>query len=189
MRIRVFISLTVSDKVQSIIADIQAELKEYPDNQVTWTKPHLTHLTLKFLGDVEEKDLHLISTCLNNISNYSSPIRLNLTTTGVFPTIKNPNVMWIGVGGSEALQILKSNVENKLSSQGFQKDAHELVPHLTLGRIRKLKTGTKMIERFRSISIPPIVWMVNDVKLMSSRLTPTGVNYKTLSIATLKSQR
>jgi len=180
---QVFISISLPEELQNVIFKIQGELKPYHENRISWVRPHLSHITLKFLGEVAENEIPDITNVLGEIALINSPIDLNITEIGGFPNVKNPRVLWLGVDGGNNLEGLRDQVESKINKLGFKKETKQFNPHLTLGRVKHLERGTKMIAKLTSINTPSIIWKATDIKLMSSQQTPRGVNYKTLTIS------
>ena len=98
---RTFIAISLPEKLRMVIAKIQSELKSNRENHISWPKPHLSHLTLKFLGEVKENDIPRISKCLEDVAANFSPFSLHSTSPGGFPNIKLPKVIWLGVKRSD----------------------------------------------------------------------------------------
>lgn len=178
---RTFIAISIPSDLTQIIADIQNELKNNSDARVNWTRPHQSHLTLKFLGDVNKKEIQNVSTCLEETTSEFSPLQLRITSTGGFPNMRNPRVIWLGVDGGDKLIKLHNRVDRHVSTLGFDQEKNRYRPHLTLGRIKRLDEGSNMMKDLLSIIIPQFEWIAAEICLISSHLTPTGAIYKTLS--------
>ena len=93
---------------------MQAELRK-SDADVGWVRPEGVHLTLKFLGDVEEKKVAELGDALAEGLKGETPFTLQAKGIGTFPTPKAPRVVWLGVEGEVArLSALAEKVEERL---------------------------------------------------------------------------
>jgi 2'-5' RNA ligase len=118
---------------------------------------------------------------------------LEISGTGVFPSLNQVRVFWVGVGGEvDKLSRLQRNLDSTLATLGFAKEERPFVPHLTLARI---KEGTSPAERNSfgelvgsAIFAGKYHVEVEAIKLMRSQLTPAGALYTSLSVVALGSQ-
>ena len=141
------------------------------------------HLTLKFLGNIEEGHVEQISGALKSIADNFNAFSINLTRVGAFPDLKRPRVIWIGIDkGAGELKTLGAKIETELEKLGFAKEKREFKAHLTLGRVRSLKN----IENLEKIINEVKFQAGNEIKidkiiLFQSKLTPKGAIYTNLS--------
>jgi len=131
------------------------------------------HLTLKFLGDVEEVDS--VKEKLNEIE--FEKFSLTLDKVGVFPNENYIKVIWVGVKPWDKVKELQSKVEDVLKEFNFKKD-FEFHPHITLARVRFLKNKSKFVDGLYKISIDEKELVVKDFRLVKSTLTPDGPVYE-----------
>ena len=141
--------------------------------------PSIVHITLKFLGDVEEAQLAEIINALDRLD--CPAFDSKVSGVGAFPGLKNPRVVWLGADGDYSC--LQRQVENLLSDIGFKKEPRKFVPHATLARITYLSGPRKKelicaIESLRGFDVGQM--RVDSVKLKKSTLTPQGPIYETL---------
>ena len=173
--IRTFIAIELPAKIIDGLKEIQDELKD-GTNKVTWVKPENIHLTIKFLGDIEADKIDSIAGLLKSAAAKNRSFDISVKGVGGFPTIDNPRVLWVGIEeGNVNLSALYNNIEDALSTIGFEKEERPFKPHLTLGRIKFLKDrkGLKeWIERFKDITLGQ--YMVDSICLFQSMLTPEG---------------
>ena len=147
---------------------------------VRWVPEQNLHLTLKFLGEVEEGRISAVTEALQSVSPTASPFRWELSSAGFFPPGKRPRVFWLGAGeGAEPLRKLAGAVGAALRSLGFQPEDRPFQPHLTVGRVRDGGRIEESFfrrweglggERFGAV-------LVNDLVLMQSELRPEGPLY------------
>lgn len=181
---RLFIAIKPGHESQNAINNFQLELKkELPYRGIRWVKPELMHLTLLFLGDVEESRIPEIKVSLKNIANEIKPYDLLFNGTGFFGRPDALRTIWIGSQDQGETQTLYHAICRNLQSL-IRIGNKQLSPHLTLARISDFvpkeeriiisqKMGTHTETVFGSTS-------VNKFELIESTLTPAGPIYKAL---------
>ena len=101
---------------------------------VKWVRGDGIHMTLKFLGDVEEdREAELIAG-LGRAASGARALPLAVEGFGVFPDFRRPRVVWAGIAPEPALEILQHRVEQEFAPLGFPTEARAFRPHVTLGR-------------------------------------------------------
>ena len=131
------------------------------------------HITLKFVGEVDEKRFREIDEVLSGIKH--PPFDVEIVGAGAFPSTKNPRVVWIGARG-EGLFSLQREVEEALLSLGIPREAREFVPHVTLGRARGRIDISSFLEKFSERSFGKFT--VREFTLVRSYLKPGGSEYE-----------
>lgn len=117
--------------VAAILQDMQA--RAWP---VRWVRPEGLHLTLKFFGSVPEATAKALVPALASASDGRGPIPLTCTILGSFPPGKRAKVIWLGVDGPGALELLQDAVERACVPLGFPVEGRPFNPHITLGRVK-----------------------------------------------------
>ncbi|MBN1481873.1 RNA 2',3'-cyclic phosphodiesterase [candidate division KSB1 bacterium] len=184
-KIRTFICFELPDAVRQSLAQLQDNLKRHGKG-VRWVRPAGIHLTLKFLGDVDEKQLPDIVSVVRKASEPYAPIKIHLYGTGAFPNLHQPKVYWIGVEEAADLIKIQSDLENELAPLGFPKEKRQFSPHLTLGRVKSsdgLKAITAALEKE---ALPRMSFTANEIIVMQSQLAPGGAVYSALANIALK---
>ncbi len=185
-RIRSFICIDVPQQVKARIEDVQAKLRRLPAD-VSWTRPANVHLTLKFLGEVEEERLPALGEVLQEIARGHEPFELVTDRGGVFPTAARPRVLWIGVQDEQGrLRALVTDLEEAFSAQGFAREARPFTAHLTIGRIRSERSAREVARLLLEEDFPRYRFLVTHLILMRSDLRPEGALYTPLHIASLR---
>lgn len=181
--IRAFIAIELPPEVTAALARAQEALGRDKEKGVRWVSPEGIHLTLKFLGNVEESQLPQLEATLAEAATIEDPFTLQLGALGAFPNARSPRVLWVGVAGeAEKLARLQQAVEGKVSPLGFPPEERAFSPHLTLGRVRpevkppdRRMLGEKLAQA--SVGEGPS-FPVNALSLMQSTLTPQGARYQ-----------
>ena len=106
--------------------------------QIKWVEEKNIHITLKFFGETEERKIPGISSVLRKRASVSEPIDLRLSQLGIFGSSYAPKVIWVGIEPYASLSLLMKSIQEDLKPAGFEPDRQNLVPHLTLGRIKQL---------------------------------------------------
>jgi len=184
---RSFIAIELTEEIKDKLSKIQDELKK-SNADVKWVDPKNIHLTLKFLGDVEEKRLEDIKRILKRISEKYKEFSIELHQIGAFPKISSPRVIWIGIEkGKLELSQFFLELEDELKNIGFKKEEREFSAHITIGRVRSGLNRIKLIEEIKKISsAPKLNSSVNKITLFKSTLTPKGPIYEVIYEANLK---
>ena len=157
-----------------------------------WVAPAGFHVTLAFLGDVD--DLHLNAVCKAVAESVRglSPINLTIKTLGAFPDMTKPRVLWIGIeGGLEALATLQAAVFAAADQAGYRPDTEKFKPHITIGRI-KIKRGqevdmTPLEAHYRTWAAG--VFVADSVVTYASTGDAEGPSYTPIGIANLSESR
>ncbi len=179
---RTFIAIDLAPPIKDELSNFIQKLAAISSN-IKWVKRNGMHLTLKFLGEIEEDKLDEIKSCLSEISKDHASFSLQLKGTGTFPPgKKKPRVLWIGIEENKKLIILQSDIEKKLSKLGFLPEKRLFHPHLTLGRV---KIGSQLgkimayMEKNREKSFGQME--VKKITFFRSILKPTGAEYQALA--------
>ncbi|MFX1394064.1 MAG: RNA 2',3'-cyclic phosphodiesterase [Promethearchaeota archaeon] len=184
--IRSFIALELND--QDTIEKIQSFGKRLISNQpnLKLVEPQNLHMTVKFLGNIEEflapKIYKILEEEINEKMFQGNIYEFKLKGTGQF---RNYSIIWIKlIGNIQFLQDIKDNIESLLNQKlKIEKDKRtKFTPHLTMGRLKYNKINYKNIESFKNllnenkhIEFGP--FNIKDVKLKKSVLTPKGPIY------------
>jgi len=184
---RCFISITLPEEIKRGMTAIQGRLRA-SGADVSWTRPEGMHLTLKFLGEVEEKILPEMEAALNAAVRGRSSFFLKVSGIGTFPDMRRPRVIWIALKehGNNLIR-LQRGVEEKFNEIGFPQEDRDFTPHITLGRIRSQKNVEKLlslIEKEKDVELNG--FDASCVHLMQSQLKPTGAVYTELYSAPVK---
>ena len=133
---RSFIAIDCDENLKKNISLLLNQLDNGTGN-VRWIQKQGMHLTLKFLGEIEDRQLEAIEQEIKNSLRAFRPFDLNLRGTGIFPPSRFPRVLWVGVEENEAIHSLQRAIERSLVKLGFPKEKRRYRPHLTLGRVKR----------------------------------------------------
>jgi len=185
---RAFISVELPDEVKARIGESLAGLKKI-DSGIKWVETENLHLTLKFLGWVEEKDLDRLVKGTEEAAKGFPAFRMRIEGAGSFPEVGSPRVFWLGVTeGKAELEKIAAELERRLS--GFRSEERGFSAHLTIGRVKDKKGVDKVKEKMGKVRFPdPGAIMVDHIKIMKSTLTPRGPIYEVYKSIELKEEK
>jgi 2'-5' RNA ligase len=150
-----------------------------------------THLTLLFLGEVEETRIPALSAAAAQLAATSSPFEVRLAGVGAFPSAERPRVFWAGIDrGAAELTALHAGLLAAASELGLPVDARPFVPHLTLFRVRgrrDAERGAELLARHSATVFGST--RVEELLLKSSVLSDEGAMHTTLGSFRLGSAR
>lgn len=183
---RLFIAIELPDEITQGISRVQEQLRK-AGASAGWTRPEGIHLTLKFLGEVPDAKVQEIMQALDGAVKGSGKLTLKVEGAGMFPNVKNPRVLWIGVTGDiEKLAALQAAVEDAMARLDFEHETRKFSPHLTLARIKFLKprdNWQQVIEGIKDVKLGG--FETGQVSLMKSELKREGAVYTEIGRAEL----
>ena len=179
--IRAFVAIELPDHVAASIRQVQEGLKSH-GFKMRWVRPERIHLTLKFLGEIDPADLQRAREAMGETAARFDPLPLGARGIGVFPGIKRPRVLWVGMSGrTDRLDKLQSELDKRLGAKGFLPEKRPFRGHMTLsrvkGRIDHEKLG-RALQRFGAFESDPFV--ADSMVLFKSELKPAGPVYTRL---------
>ncbi len=186
-KLRTFIAIVLSDEIRDKLRQVTESLKK-TDADVKYVKPENAHLTLKFLGYVNESRLEDIKVALETTLDGITPFEVSFSEIGAFPNVNVPRVVWLGISrGGEELHRVRDRLEESLSKIGIEKESREYHSHLTVGRVKSSRRRNKLVSWLKSnIELEIGSMKVSEIVLMESILKKEGPEYFPLKVVTLK---
>lgn len=188
-KIRTFVAISLPESVLRAMGKTQERLRRFKFD-VRWARSEGIHLTLKFLGDIEEKDVAKVGDAMARACEGVSSFVLKGEGTGVFPDMKRPRVIWVGVSGDVSLLTsLQERLEGELEKLGFPREKRGFTGHLTLGRVKSRLDETLFRQALKEagdfVTDP---FDVKSIVLFKSTLRPQGAVYDKLAEVSLRSE-
>ena len=174
---RAFISINI-DSTSNIVKLIN-ELKSIEGVKTVSSKN--IHITLKFLGDTDEKLVDKIEEILINSVKNINPFEIQLKDLGVFPNQNYIKVVWIGIKNAEPIRVIAEKIDEQIINLGFNKEKRKFSAHLTVGRVKSAKSKKEilgLIDKYQNFEFENI--KVSSINLMKSTLTSKGPIYEIL---------
>jgi 2'-5' RNA ligase len=188
---RVFVAVDVGDAVRREVTRVVATLtgkleatKTPP--KVVWVKPAALHVTIKFIGEIDEAEAERLQALLAPPMAIA-PFALEWRGIGTFPSNKHPRALWLGVArGAASLAQVEAEVSRRLAgANAVELDDRALLPHLTLGRVKMAGVGIDWPKILKAVEVKQVTSIVNRVTLYRSELSQRGPHYTELVSAPL----
>jgi 2'-5' RNA ligase len=184
--IRTFLAFDIGDqKIIRRLSNAQRMLVNSGAN-LKLVQPQNIHLTVWFLGDVQQSMISVIYQEIRQIS--FSSFQIELKGLGAFPKISYPRVVWVGIKkGIDKLKEITNQLEPRLKGLGFKRDRKGFSPHLTIARVRGGRNKFKLAEVIREMQDYEFgEHKVECLSLKKSDLTPRGPIYTNLKTVSAK---
>ncbi len=186
-RIRTFVAVDIDSAVRDRVAGLVGRFRA-AGADVKWVQPQNLHITLKFLGDVDAKEIHRVCGAVQDAVADAAPFEFEVRGAGAFPKPNRPRTVWLGIAqGQEEMIDLNQRIEPALEKLGFRREARRFQPHLTIGRVRR--GGPAVAELGKLIGEQADVELgltkVPEVIVFSSELDRSGPTYEALARAPL----
>lgn len=180
--IRLFVAIDLPHEIKDELLNIKMGIPS-----ANWKQREQIHLTLRFIGEVQEPFFREIGTTLSQIK--MSPFTLRMQAVGCFHSQRSPRILWVGVSKSDELQSLHRKIDKTLQSLGLPAEGKKFFPHVTLARFsnpnRCNHNGhsfnnffriSDFLQHFSLYKSTP--FSVNCFHLYSSNLTPKRAIYQ-----------
>lgn len=145
------------------------------------------HLTLAFLGEIDDETLAAVVRLTEEAALQTSPFTLALGRLGIFGPPYAPRVLWAGVDGDlHRLSAFQRRLTESLEQIGFPRESRPYAPHLTLARINHPLAAASLAQLTTLLAeapAHPVRWKVADVRVMRSDLSAKGARYSALTVA------
>ncbi len=149
--------------------------------KIKWVEEKNIHITVKFLGETDDRLIADILSISAKIADLTTSFSFQLSGLGVFGSSYKPRVIWVGIDPYDKLMAIMKRARLEFESLGYPIGRQNLVPHLTLGRIKSLQdklSFQKKIDALKDISSQPL--SADRLILYESILHPTGPEYVTI---------
>jgi 2'-5' RNA ligase len=186
--VRTFIGIEIPAEVTGRASQLIAHLREAPA-KVKWVDTRHMHWTLKFLGDVDIREIPKICQAVSEAVEPLAPFDVEARGAGAFPDPLRPRTVWVGMGaGSEQMIELHDAIEHELAKLGYRKENRRFRPHLTIGRVRQSPEGIEELGRLveEHADFESGLSTVYEVIVYASELGRDGPTHEALGHAELK---
>lgn len=185
---RLFIAINIPETIKDKVFGAIMPLRKVGAD-VRWVTPATFHLTLKFLGELDEERVPGVKDALSGLPFIADSV-LKVAGAGAFPNLKNPRVLWIGVEDvSGNLARLQSELEDRLEFVGIPREGRRFQPHLTIGRIRSPRRIRELADRVNALKVLPFgEFPLEEIILFRSDLKPEGAVHAQIFKSRLESR-
>jgi 2'-5' RNA ligase len=186
-RLRTFIAIDLGKPIRDRLVTLQERLAQ-SGAPVKWVEIENLHVTLLFLGEVDERDVPAVCGAVAGVCKENAPFSLSVESVGSFPNTRRPRTLWVGIGaGAQEVCALHDGLEPPLLDLGcYRREERRYTPHITIGRVKTERPSDTLATALAKHA----AWQagevfVREVLVLSSELTPKGPIYTVLSRAIL----
>lgn len=169
---RLFVALDLPPDIKESLEPLASGLGD-----VRWTLPEQQHITLRFIGEVDNGRANDVADALSLVPG--TPFELELKGIGHFPPRGEPKVLWAGVAKSRELKDLKRRIDRVLKRVDIASDTQKYAPHVTLARLRQPPPDAGLADYLmRHALYTSDPFPIDSLHLYSSWLRPEGPMYQ-----------
>jgi RNA 2',3'-cyclic 3'-phosphodiesterase len=173
---RVFLALELPGPIREYLSTV-AKLMSQRVSGVKWVKTDALHVTLKFLGQMEERKVQGIGEALEGINEQHTVIPVQLKEISAFPDLMRPKVVVVTFQeGVDNMKAIFHDIESRLLTVGIEREKREFASHITIGRVKEaaplLKKNVIPLEEKR--------FLLGSLVLYQSTLAREGALYTRL---------
>jgi 2'-5' RNA ligase len=190
-RTRTFIAVNIGPEIRHAAAALQQDLTAVSP-AARWVEPESLHITLAFLGDVNDREIPALCATVAAAVKPLPPFTLAVAGLGAFPTPRRPKTIWAGIteGRDELIAIQAALIEPLESLGVYRREDRGFTPHLTLGRIKSEEGDSPLAGEIPKRA----AWTagradVSDVIIYGSERRRTGPEYTVLGRAALRGRK
>jgi 2'-5' RNA ligase len=187
---RAFIAIELPQEIKDSLSKIQEQLKK-AGGDVKWVLPKNIHLTLKFLGEIDNTKLNKINEIIEDVIKGKNSFQVRISSIGAFPKINFPRVIWIGIDkGDNETKTIANELEERIARVGIPREERPFSSHITIGRTKSTLNRERLVQNLQNLASnfgeENLVFTVKNITLFKSTLTPKGPIYEILKEASLK---
>lgn len=175
---RLFIAINLPKEVKDYLFDLEEEFRDF--GKFNFVAKKNLHLTLKFLGNINENQLKEIKERLKKIKSKSFEVSLN--KLGIYPNEEFIRILWIDLNPKDKILELANNIDYELIQ--FPND-HPFSDHITIARVKFMKDKEKFIKKLK-LKVKQLSFKANSFELMKSDLSKDGSQYTVLEAYSLE---
>ena len=182
-RWRVFCAVELPTEVRARVAEHIAHLRgALPNVRASWERAEKLHITLKFLGEIEQRRVEALSRAAARAAESAQGFELGIEGAGAFPPRGLPRVLWLGVSDpSDGLARLQSHLEDECATASFAREKRPFHPHLTIARLRQPEGARQLAALHEQIGFEAQRFDVLGLVVMRSEMGPGGSRYTELA--------
>ncbi|MFQ5838038.1 MAG: RNA 2',3'-cyclic phosphodiesterase [Thermoplasmata archaeon] len=173
MRAFIAVDFEASDRLLGLLKALSSS-----EARLRVVRPENLHITLKFLGNVDEGMVPSIVDIMKRSAEGVPPFTVILRGSGAFPSLKSPRVLWIGVEDGDPLVTLAHRLAARLEDLGFPGEKRRFSLHLTVARVKASRGKGELAQLMGDYADETFgEQRVEDMRLKRSELRPSGPLY------------
>lgn len=176
---RLFISINLPANLKDALSNRLSNFKKETLNDIRWVKEENWHITLKFLGEIEEERVEKIKEKITYVARNNRQQSIRFSRIAAFPSLENPRVIFIGL--DDTTRTL-TKLYRDIGAQ-FSEKPGSFTPHLTIGRVKERADKRKisgLLKEYQELDFSPFELKIEKISLMKSVLQRNGPIYEEL---------
>lgn len=177
-----FLAVDVPPHVVQAVQSVQLAIEAGAPGFYRWVGEEQAHLTLYFLGEIEQEERDRLTSALKSIQ--ATKFEISVQGLALIPEKSSPRIIAAGIGGDvEALTRLQQRIADTVFPIATFKETRRYYPHVTMGRLKRgMPSNAKAVKRTLAEVKPPQAepFVVEAFVLVKSELTDKGPNYETV---------
>ncbi len=176
---RLFVGCELEEALRARLAEVGQRAGVAGADGLKWVAQEAIHITLKFLGEVEDELVGEVTSALAGPLGEVPAFAVSFQGLGSFPPRGAPRVLWAGIsqGGAELISLSRI-VESAMEPVGFDREKRSFSPHVTLARVKRGARPRGIGELMREGKAATFGGQeVRHVSLIRSTLRPDGAVY------------
>lgn len=185
--VRAFVGCLLDLNTTRRVAELARALRRNAEGRgwrASWVPPPNLHVTLKFLGDIDQGLVAPLSDALAAVAQRHAPLRLAVAGVGAFPPHGAPRVLFAQIGaGHDALAALAGDVESAFAELGLPREGRAFHGHVTLARVKHAPhgAGPADLAPAQAAALDCGTGQVTELTLYRSDLLRAGAEYHALA--------
>lgn len=177
--VRIFLALKLSTEIRKTVTESISQWQKISGSKVRWIPSENLHITLKFIGEVDDAKIHSMENRCLSVCSKKEPVALLLDSTGFFPGFKRPRILWVGLKDqANNLEMLSKDLDISLSTLGIPMEKRRFYPHITVARIKSpIHLENDFKKHFQETTFPKLSMSIHEVTLFKSELLRSGARY------------
>ncbi len=182
---RLFVAIELDPPIRAALAEVQDQLRGACEG-VRWIPAEQLHVTMKFLGEVSDKNVAGVADALRRAARSGPTFSMEVAGSGCFPPRGPARIVWVGMREQTgAMRRCVDAVEQALEPLGFPRERRPFSGHITVGRIREDRSSGRIRGAAEACTFESVTQAVDSITLMSSVLSPKGPIYSAVVTARL----
>ena len=183
---RTFIALEMNEDLQRHLSGVIRQVAQVlPD--IRWVSPAGIHLTLAFLGELDDEQLASAEQAAEVVAQQNHPFSYSLSHLGIFGSQRSPRVIWMGIDEpTGALTAVHRALQRELLGRGFEVDTRPFSPHLTLARVKSPLNADaqqqlqRLLSKEQANRFTSKLYIAHSLHVVKSELLRSGAHYTVL---------
>ncbi|MEQ8849580.1 RNA 2',3'-cyclic phosphodiesterase [Botrimarina sp.] len=179
---RTFVAIESGPDLQRRAEGVADRLRPYAP-RARWVDPDDLHLTLLFLGDLDDREVAEACSAADWVAKANEPFSLRVHGVGAFPAPSRPRAIWLGVSdGRDAVCRLQADLDDAIGHLVQKRERRGYVPHWTLARMARGGPVPRLDAVLPSLAEHDAgVQAVDEIVVLASELHPEGPDYYALA--------